>query len=758
MVAFAAAAPAHAVLRSTDGPLAGSSFQGADGNQDDAPPLTDWAGVNAAGRVVHSPDPSAADSAFAGGSKEDEPGEWDLTTEPGGVSPAKSNVLDAWSSLDQPGRDTFLYLGFTREGAEGTTWLTFELNQDARLWDNGRARIPCRTTGDVVASYVVLPASIELVLARWTTTVADPATGCARKGRVERAVADPKFAQGGDNDEAIASRLPGALGPTIEPRLFGEAALNLPRLLEDGFGDGCFAFTSVWMHTRSSDSETSNMQDYVAPRPLQARRCSAAGTKFFDRDADGVRDPDDPGIPRFEIWADYDDDGVLDADEPFAITDDDGEYVINDIRPPSGSYRLRERLLTRLRRTVTDWRCSFPNASTPGGFTGAEGRFGCGWGPIRVADTPYATGKDFGNWYPARLAVRKRLSPPDDPRRFDLLVNGQVVVAAAGDRDGTTLEVPPGSYTVEERAVEGTDPTTYRSTVECKVGAAPAIRRPGASFGRITLQSGASARCTARNVRPGMPAIAIDKTGPSSATAGDTLRYAFVVTNVGDVAFAAADVSVDDPRCDAPPRRTGKAGAGGGPDASPRTLDPGDTWTYGCSRSTRDPGEDCVPGFVTNTGTVSAEAGGAVVGDDSTTETFLRCPDRPSPPLPVPGRSRGRDRGRPRNRAHRTAVDRTAEGCRGSSCPAARRRRRPASRRACPCARSARASRTAPWSGSSGRGSRRCACRRAGSRSPGSTSGRCSGSCGSGSCARWRPGPTGSRRGSSSSAARGARR
>ena len=144
-------------------PLPGSSFQGADGNQDDALPAIDWQAMQAAERVHHSPDPNAQDSAFTGGSKEDEPGLWDLTTEPGGVNPGKANILDAWSSFDPQGGNAFLYLGFAREAASlltgrirpraATTFITFELNHDPRLWDNGRATIPCRSTGDVLVSY-----------------------------------------------------------------------------------------------------------------------------------------------------------------------------------------------------------------------------------------------------------------------------------------------------------------------------------------------------------------------------------------------------------------------------------------------------------------------------------------------------------------------------------------------------------------------------------------------------------------------------
>ena len=75
------------------------------------------------------------------------------------------------------------------------------------------------------------------------------------------------------------------------------------------FKDGCYAFGSIWMHSRSSTSYSSQMQDYVAPEPIDLRTCAAEGTKFFDLDADGVRDPKEPGIPGFQIYADYNDNG-----------------------------------------------------------------------------------------------------------------------------------------------------------------------------------------------------------------------------------------------------------------------------------------------------------------------------------------------------------------------------------------------------------------------------------------------------------------
>jgi hypothetical protein len=394
------------------------------------------------------------------------------------------------------------------------------------------------------------------------------------------------------------------------------------------------------MHSRSSPSVSANMQDYVAPEPIIARSCAASGTKFHDRNANGHRDRGERGLPRWVIWADYDNDGVRDGDEPFGITDTEGQYVINDILPPRGTYWLRETLSTsgaRTRAARAFVRCSFPNARTPGGIGGAPGgMFGCAWGPIDTVTTSYARGRDFGNYTSALLVVRKHLEPSNDPGRFDLLVNGRVLVAAAGDGASRPAAVAPGTYTVSEAAAPGTNPADYRSSVGCKRGVSRTQRRSGGVYTSLQLPSGARVTCTFINVRRGSPAIAIDKTGPATAEAGDTLRYALAVTNPGDLPFPAGSVRVTDPNCDEPPELTGKANAGGGADASPGTLDPGDTWTYACSRRTTAP-TDCQPTVVPNAATVTGTTGVTSVTDSSRIETELRCPPEPPvPPQPQP--------------------------------------------------------------------------------------------------------------------------
>jgi len=644
IVALLVALPASAAAQLPSGstPLNGSAFQGGDGNQDDEGAFVDWQGL--AARVVHKSDPNANDDEFKGGKQVLEPEDWAFTTANAGVEPAKNNILDAWSAVDQPAADTFLYLAFAREDGTGTAALTFELNRRGGLWNNGHADIPCRTDGDILI--VTKPhgnaSEVAIVLYEWETRTYDARTGCARTGRLDEVTRIPAgTAQGRANPAPITSRLGGffAPGSQIPARDFSEVALNLSDLMQDAFHDRCFAFTSMWMHSRSSDSENSNMSDYVAPEPVNVRTCSASGTKFFDLNANGVRDSGEPGLPRFLIWADYDNDGRRDANEPFSVTDDDGDYVIDDIRPPSGSYRLRETLARSggpPRRTA--WRCSYPNAGTSGGFgNGRGGLFRCGWGPTSVGSTPNAQGRDFGNWLPAVLTVEKQLWPANDPGRFDLIVNGVTVKAAAGDGDRVTLLVAPGTYNISESAAAGTDPSLYTSSVRCRaVTRRRSVLRSGTAWSGLALQAASLGFCRFVNVRAGAPAIDIEKTGPAFAQAGDTLRYSLYVTNPGDLAIPGDSVEVTDKGCDDPPKLTTRNG-----DTSPDTLDPGDTWTYACSRTTAAAGDDCEVVAFTNVADVTGSVGGITVSDNGSVTTTIACPDKPPdppiPPTPEPG-------------------------------------------------------------------------------------------------------------------------
>src|SRR3954465_10347419 len=207
------AVPALAApLAPTSAPLAGSTFQGGDGNQVSEGPFNDWDALQSTGRVGHNDDPNGQDTSFQGGTEEGNPAAWRFTTEAGGVSPAKSNILDAWAAVDQPvGGRTFLYLAFTRAAPTGDTFLTFELNQDARLWTNPvGAKIPCRRTGDILVSYEISGTTADVFLRRWQTVKADPATGCAETGTILPFAAVKADVASAGGDQRRADRQPPA--------------------------------------------------------------------------------------------------------------------------------------------------------------------------------------------------------------------------------------------------------------------------------------------------------------------------------------------------------------------------------------------------------------------------------------------------------------------------------------------------------------------------------------------------------------------
>ena len=372
--------------------------------------------------------------------------------------------------------------------------------------------IPCRRTGDLLVAFAAHGNGMNVVLQRWVTKTTDAATGCARTGsstrsRPCRPAARRATSTAGRSPIACraSTRRPGTIPDAAQ---FGEAALNLSALMEAAFHEPCFAFGSIWMHSRSSTSESAQMQDYLAPHALAARTCAAEGTKFLDANANGQRDSGEPGIPRFVIWADYDGDGVRDAGEPYTVSDNDGRYVLEDIRPPGGSYTLRETLLTTRRAGGTSLDLLLPARGHAGRVRRRHGRPVRLWlGPDRGrrprpsrGDATSATG------CPAQLTVEKELWPADDGGRFDLIVNGTTVVPGAGDGASTTIAVPPGSYDITEAAVPPTDAGAYRSTVRCR----PTTRRrsalrTGTGYTGLVLRAGEHATCTFTNVRSGTP-------------------------------------------------------------------------------------------------------------------------------------------------------------------------------------------------------------------------------------------------------------
>ena len=275
---------------------------------------------------------------------------------------------------------------------------------------------------------------------------------------------------------------------------------------------------------------------HSAVRTFGHSGCKAEGTKFNDLDKDGRRDAGEPGLAGFRIWADYDNDGVHDAGEPYDDTDASGRYAITGINPPSTSaatrtfgnyskkYRLREKLTTGT--GTGDWTCSYPNATTSGGFaTGNGSGFRCGHGPIDAKSTPKATGKDFGNYRKAKpkITVVKALVPSSDSGRFDLKVDGVSVKAAAGDGGTGSTLVAPGHHQVTETAAAGTTLADYAASISClKNGKSAATARTNGP-GWVDVTYGDEVVCTVRNVRLGT--VEVEKQTDPDETNGTSFGF-----------------------------------------------------------------------------------------------------------------------------------------------------------------------------------------------------------------------------------------
>ena len=82
---------------------------------------------------------------------------------------------------------------------------------------------------------------------------------------------------------------------SVSPRTFGEASVDFSAL---GGGDPCVSFGSAYLKSRSSDSFTSALKDFIAPTPLNLATCGAIKiTKTRKHAAAGPGDHPHAGVP-----------------------------------------------------------------------------------------------------------------------------------------------------------------------------------------------------------------------------------------------------------------------------------------------------------------------------------------------------------------------------------------------------------------------------------------------------------------------------
>src|SRR4051795_7968862 len=169
----------------------------------------------------------------------------------------------------------------------------------------------------------------------------------------------------------------------------------------------------------------------------------------------------------------------------------------------------------------------------------------------------------------AQVVVEKKTAPADTAATktaFDFSVTPGAVAYSLTDGQTDTRSVEPGkAYTVAEADSRAKG---YRLTaIDCTSGTTNVDTRT-ATF---TPAAGETVKCVFTNTKL-QPGIRIVKSGPATAYSGDTLQFGFDVTNTGERALHAVDVTDD--HC-AP---VTKADA-----LQDSVLDPGETWHYECS-------------------------------------------------------------------------------------------------------------------------------------------------------------------------------
>ncbi len=275
----------------------------------------------------------SGDDAFGQGSKEDTP---EPSVVSGGIPPNKSDLKTFGVYLEATDGDDFLHLFWHRvQDPSGTTNMDFEFNQGEALSSNGVT--PLRVEGDLLIQYDLANGGThpELFLSEWVTT--------GNKSLCEAANSTPCWgdrvnltssglATGSINTTAISDANSDGLG-SISARTFGEATVNFTALTDEV----CSPFGSAYLKSRSSDSFTAAMKDFIAPQTLNLDNCGALVIeKTRKHAADGSGDHPHEGVT-LTVSSDLLEENVD------LITNGDGEACLDSLE--SGDYTVTESVI-----------------------------------------------------------------------------------------------------------------------------------------------------------------------------------------------------------------------------------------------------------------------------------------------------------------------------------------------------------------------------------------------------------------------------
>jgi hypothetical protein len=246
--------------------LTGSNFEiDTDANLkvDDATPSIDWGNVTEI-RKADSPSGNG-DESFGNGTKEDSavPSVVD-----GSIPPNKSD-LKYFGVFQEGGSSTgFLNLYWSRvQDPQGTTNMDFEFNKN-KCGGTGsvcsaNGVTPVRSAGDLLITYDLSNGGSNptLSLRTWSGSAWGTSVSLTASGK----------ATGSINTDPIAEADSDGLG-AHSLRTFGEAQIKLSEVLPS---NTCTTFGSAYLKSRSSDSFTAAVKDFVPPAAVNITNCGS---------------------------------------------------------------------------------------------------------------------------------------------------------------------------------------------------------------------------------------------------------------------------------------------------------------------------------------------------------------------------------------------------------------------------------------------------------------------------------------------------
>ena len=472
--------------------LPGSSFEidtNANLKVDDAAPSIDWTSFVETRKADAAS--GSGDDSLGGGSKEDDPAP---SVVDGSIPPNKSDLLNFGIYLETTGSGArFLNLFWHRvQEPSGTTNMDFEFNQLGTPSANGVT--PVRSEGDLLIQYDLAQGGTNPILFKSVWVTQGATSQCEASNSLPCWGTKTNLTAAGDatgsiNTTAIPSGEADGLGP-ISARTFGEAQLDFDALT--GGISSCTSFGSAYLKSRSSDSFTSALKDFIAPVSTNLNNC---GTVIIRKVTDPVSNPTDVVFPYTKSFT------TAPATAGTFNLGHGQSQTYNNVLPGTG-YTVAEGTLP------TGWDfvsvdCSASTGVTPTSVVGKTVTFTID-SASDILDCTY-TNRARGTIIVEKISevagAFDFTSSTLSPAAFTLTTTG---AGAAGKDSDTFANLSPGTYDVAETVPAGWN----LDSATCSDGSSPAS---------IGLSAGETVTCTFTNVRE-RGAIVVTKTRKHAAS------------------------------------------------------------------------------------------------------------------------------------------------------------------------------------------------------------------------------------------------